>query len=133
MPVSNRDRKITKHDEKIMADDVYVSNATAWADQMVRGLSRGRGDDENAMRTLEGKYGIPFNVFWRLRQGRVKDISVRIYVRLQSAYLAECERQMRKIQHGAERARQAGLSNLPAVAEIEALVPDDDLASEEGR
>jgi len=125
MPVSNRDEKIINRDGKIMSDDVYVSNATSWANDMVRGVSRGRGDDENAMRQLESDYGIPYSVLWRLRQGRVKDISVRIYVRLQSAYLAECERQMRKIKDGAERARQAGLSVEPLVAQAEDLVSED--------
>ena len=125
MPVINRDGKIIKRDEKIMSDDVYVDNATSWANDMVRGVSRGRGDDENAMRWLESEYGIPFSTFWRLRQGRVKDISVRIYVRLQSAYLAECERQMRKLKDGAERARQAGLTPLPVDVEIETLVSEE--------
>lgn len=125
MPVINRDGKIIKRDEKIMSDDVYVDNATSWANDMVRGVSRGRGDDENAMRWLESEYGIAFSTFWRLRQGRVKDISVRIYVRLQSAYLAECERQMRKLKDGAERARQAGLTPLPVDVEIETLVSEE--------
>lgn len=110
-----------KPDGKIMSD-VFVSNAQDWANELVRRESRGPGDYENAMRRLESRYGIPWQTFWRLRHGRLKDIYVSIYVRLQAAYQAECERQMRLLAHEIEIAKAKGLSHSSSVAKAEALV-----------
>jgi hypothetical protein len=110
-------------DGKIMSD-VFVSNAQEWANELVRRESRGPGDYENAMRRLESRYGIPWQTFWRLRHGRLKDVYVSIYVRLQAAYQAECERQMRLLAHEIEIAKAKGLAGTPAVAAAEALVDE---------
>lgn len=110
-----------KPDGKIMSD-VFVSNAQEWANELVRRESRGPGDYENAMRRLESRYGIPWQTFWRLRHGRLKDVYVSIYVRLQAAYQAECERQMRLLAHEIEIAKAKGLTHSPAVAKAEALL-----------
>lgn len=108
-------------DGKIMSD-VFVSNATEWANELVRRESRGPGDYENAMRRLEKRYNIPWQILWRLRHGRIKDIYVSLYVRLQAAYQAECERQMRLLAHEIEIAKAKGLAASPAVAKAVALV-----------
>jgi hypothetical protein len=108
-------------DRKIMSD-VFVTNAQEWANELVRRESRGPGDYENAMRRLESRYGIPWQILWRLRHGRIKDVYVSIYVRLQAAYQAECERQMRLLAHEIEIAKAKGLAGSPAVAKAEALV-----------
>ncbi len=113
-----------KPDEFDMTD-VFVSNAREWAKELIRRESRGPGDFDNAMRRLEARYGIPATTFFRLRHGRLKEIYASTYVRLQAAYLAECERQTRILQQQAEIAKAKGLSGLPALAEIEALVSDD--------
>lgn len=105
--------------------DVFVSNAQDWANELVRRESRGPGDYENAMRRLESRYGIPWQMFWRLRHGRLKDIYVSIYVRLQAAYQAECERQMRLLAHEIEIAKARGLAAAPAVRAAETLVVDE--------
>ncbi len=110
-----------KPDGKIMSD-VFVSNAQEWANELVRRESRGPGDYENAMRRLESRYGIPWQTFWRLRHGRLKDVYVSIYVRLQAAYQAECERQMRLLAHEIEIAKAKGLAGAPAVEAAEALL-----------
>ena len=110
-----------KPDGKIMSD-VFVSNAQGWANELVRRESRGPGDYENAMRRLESRYGIPWQTFWRLRHGRLKDVYVSIYVRLQAAYQAECERQMRLLAHDIEIAKAKGLAGSPVVAKASALV-----------
>ena len=78
-------------DSKNMSD-VFVSNAREWANELIRRESRGPGDLDNAMRRLEARYGIPATTFWRLRHGRIKEIFASTYVKIQSAYLAECER-----------------------------------------
>lgn len=110
-----------KPDGKNMSD-VFVTNATEWANELVRRESRGPGDYENAMRRLESRYGIPWQTLWRLRHGRLKDVYVSIYVRLQAAYQAECERQMRLLAHEIEIAKAKGLTGSPVVAKAEALV-----------
>lgn len=112
-----------KPDGKIMSD-VFVSNAQSWANELVRRESRGPGDYENAMRRLESRYGIPWQTFWRLRHGRLKDVYVSIYVRLQGAYQAECERQIRLLAHEIEIAKAKGLSGSSVVAKAEAFVSE---------
>lgn len=112
-----------KPDGKIMSD-VFVSNAQEWANELVRRESRGPGDYENAMRRLESRYGIPWQTFWRLRHGRLKDVYVSIYVRLQAAYQAECERQMRLLKHDLEITKaKVGVSSR-AVASAEAFLDE---------
>lgn len=108
-------------DGKIMSD-AFVSNAQEWANELIRRESRGPGDYENAMRRLESRYGIPWQTFWRLRHGRLKDIYVSIYVRLQAAYQAECERQMRLLAHDIEIAKAKGLADTSAFRAASALM-----------
>lgn len=112
-------------DNKIMSD-VFINTAQEWANELVRRESRGPGDYENAMRRLEQRHGIPWQTLWRLRHGRMKDIYVSIYVRLQAAYQAECERQMRMLAHEIEIAKAKGLAGSPVVAKAEALVIDEE-------
>lgn len=63
--------------------------------------ARGPGDTENAMRQIEREYGIDYGFLWslRYRRDRLKIISVSVYEQIAAAYRAECERQMRKLQH----------------------------------
>lgn len=112
------------HDFNNMSD-VFVSNAREWANELIRRESRGPGDLDNAMRRLESRYGIPAATFWRLRHGRIKDIFASTYVRLQAAYIAECERQTRILKTQAEIAKAKGLAAAPVVAEIEAMADDE--------
>ena len=104
----------------------FVSNARDWANELILRESRGPGDLDNAMRRLEARYGISANTFWRLRHDRIKDIYVSTYTRLQAAYLAECDRQVRIIKQQAEIAKAKGLTALPVVAEIETLVDGEE-------
>lgn len=113
-----------KPDEKNMSD-VFVSNAREWANDLIRRESRGPGDFDNAMRRLEARYGIPATTFFRLRHGRIKEIYASTYVKIQSAYLAECDRQVRIITQQAEIAKAKALSHEPVVAEAAALVDDE--------
>lgn len=76
-----------------------VSEAQMWASHMVLREARGPGDTENAMRRLEGRYGIPWRVFWNLRYRAPADVMVGLYRQLQAAYTQECERQERLLAH----------------------------------
>lgn len=108
-------------DGKVMTD-AFVGNARDWANELVRRESKGPGDYENAMRRLEARYGIPWQTFWRLRHRPPKDIFISIYVRLQAAYMAECERQMRLLKHEIEITKLIAGPSAPAVAAAEAVV-----------
>lgn len=79
-----------------------ISDARAWANELVRRESRGAGDTENAMRRLEARYGIPWRTFWSLRYRTPEDVFVGVYLKLKAAYEAECARQERLLRHERE-------------------------------
>lgn len=79
-----------------------VTDARTWANELIRRESRGPGDMENAMRRLEGRYGIPWRIFWQLRYRAPTDVMVGVYLRLRAAYQAECDRQERLLAHEIE-------------------------------
>ena len=78
---------------------VYLDEAAEWSRDLVRMRSRGPGDIETAMRSLERDYGVDYWVLWRLRYRRsaLKDIGVAVYMGLKAAHRAECEKQMRRL------------------------------------
>ena len=51
----------------------YVEEAAEWSGKMTRMRSRGPGDLENAMRSVERDYGIDYWLLWRLRYRRGGD------------------------------------------------------------
>lgn len=55
-----------------------------------------------------------------------------LYVRLQSAYQAECERQMRLLQHEIKIAKAKGLADTPGYRAAEALVGEGEEEIVEG-
>lgn len=107
-----------------MSDVAYLDNAERWSKELTRLRARGAGDTENAMRSLEREYGIDYWTIWRLRYRRsaLKDIGVSVYHRLKAAYEAECQRQMRKLQHEIEVTEQITGPDSNAVRAAKALV-----------
>lgn len=99
-----------------------VATAREWASELVRRESRGSGDTENAMRRLEAKYGIPWRTFWTLRYRPPADVLAGIYERIRQAYLFECERQMRKLEHEIEITKLKAGPDALAVRSAVALV-----------
>lgn len=87
--------------KKQMSNVAYLDNAARWSKDLTRMRSRGPGDTENAMRSIERDYGVDYWTLWRLRYRRssLKDIGVSAYMHLKAAYEAECERQMRKLEN----------------------------------
>lgn len=84
-----------------MQRSAYLDEAAKWSKDLTRMRSRGPGDTENAMRSVEREYGVEYGVLWRLRYRRsqLKDIGVTAYMRLKAAYEAECQRQLRKLKN----------------------------------
>jgi hypothetical protein len=74
-----------------------IDDAQFWAKQMVQRESRGCGDLENAMHRLETRYGISWRTFWSLKYRPPADVFVGVYLKLKSAYEAECDRQERML------------------------------------
>lgn len=79
-----------------------IEDARTMARHLVNREAKGPGDTENAMRRIEARYGVSFSTLWGLRYRAPKDMMASAYFRLQAAYQAECERQMRQIEHELE-------------------------------
>jgi hypothetical protein len=85
--------------EAVMSDAALLGEATGWAKRLTRAEARGPGDIENAWRRLEARYGIPWRSFWALRYRPPRNLAASTYLRLQAAYRAECERQIKRLEH----------------------------------
>jgi hypothetical protein len=103
--------------------EMSIASAQQMARSLVHREQRGPGDLENAMRRLETKYGIPFGALWSLRYRPPRDILASVYLKIQAAYQAECERQARLLAHEAAiiGAKQ-NEANADLIAEVEALL-----------
>lgn len=77
----------------------FVDEAADKAKWLVHREMRGPGDLENAMRRVETRYGIPFGALWALRYRKPKDIMTSVYVGIVAAHDAECDRQMKLLEH----------------------------------
>src|SRR5512139_3467051 len=84
-----------------MPASAYLDEAVRWSKDLTMMRTRGTGDVENAMRSIERDSGVDYWTIWRLRYRRsaIKDIGVSVYMRLKAAYQSECERQVRKLQN----------------------------------
>jgi hypothetical protein len=90
--------------------NTLVETARAWSNELLRQEARGPGDLPNAMRRLETRYGLPARTFWSLRYRPPADILAGVFVKLQAAYQAECQRQLRKLTHEIETAKLLGIT-----------------------
>ena len=107
-----------------MSDAAYLDQAAAWSKDLTRMKSRGPGDTENAMRQIERQYGVDYGFLWslRYRRDRLKIISISVYEGIRAAYRAECERQMRKLEHDLKRTEEIAGPDDAAVRAAKALV-----------
>ena len=111
-------------EKRQMPQVAYLDNAERWSKDLTRMRAHGAGDVDNAMRSIEREYGVDYWTLWKLRYRRsaIKDIGVSIYMRLQAAYQAECEKQMRKLQHEIEVTEAIAGADSDAVRAAKALV-----------
>jgi hypothetical protein len=111
-----------------MSDAAYIADAAKWSKELTRMRARGPGDTDNAMRQIEREYGIDYGYQWSLRYrvDRLKFISHSIYLRIHGAYQAECDRQMRKLQHEIEITKAVAGASHAAVVAAEAVVGAED-------
>lgn len=89
--------------------------------------SRGPGDLENAMRSLERDYGIDYWTTWQLRYrpARIKNIGVSVYTRIKNAWEAERARQLQLLKHDIEISKATG-ADRNSIDAAEALVGTED-------
>ena len=109
-----------------MASLDSVEQAARWSRDLTQMRSRGPGDLENAMRSIEREYGIDYWTQWtlRYRRSRLRDIGHNVFLKLCAAYQAECARQERRLSHEREIAKRIAGPDHTAVREAEALVVD---------
>jgi hypothetical protein len=107
-----------------MSDTAYLDQAAVWSKDLTRMKSRGAGDIENAMRQIEREYGIEYGFLWslRYRRDRLRTISISVYEGIRAAYRAECERQMRKLEHEIVKTEQIAGPDSTAIRAAKALV-----------
>ena len=107
-----------------MASLDSVEQAARWSRDLTQMRSRGPGDLENAMRTIEREYGIDYWTQWtlRYRRSRLRDIGHNLYLKLSAAYQAECAKQERRFKHEREIAKQIAGPNHAAVRAADAVV-----------
>jgi hypothetical protein len=79
--------------------EALVTSARQWANGLVQRETRGPGDTENAMRRISARYGVDFQALWALRYRPPKRVFADTYFALKHAYEAECERQLRLLNH----------------------------------
>jgi len=110
-----------------MSDAAYIDAAQKWSKDLTRMKSRGSGDTENAMRQIEREYGIEYGFLWslRYRRDRLRTISLSVYESIRAAYRAECEQQMRKLEHEIKVTEEITGANSHAVRAAKALLGKD--------
>lgn len=89
-----RKKCLRKHQ---MSDVAYVQQAASWAEDLLGWESRGPGDTDNAMRRLSRKTGVSYATYWKLRYRRPKDLGVSVFFKLQAAYEAVRQHQIKRL------------------------------------
>jgi hypothetical protein len=115
---------------KQMTDAAYVDQAAGWARALTLREARGPGDTENAWHRLEARYGIAWRILWALRYRRPQSLTAYTFNLIHSAYVAECERQARKLQHEIEITKQVSSVAHPCLDEAAALVGTNNVEEE---
>ena len=108
-----------------MSDMSIVDEAAGWADFLVRREHRGPGDTVEAARQRAArKHRLPEQLLWALRYRKPKRIWADLYVKLELAAAAECERQEEKLRHELEITKRLPptADRLALIAETEALL-----------
>lgn len=106
-----------------MAAQEYIRDAASWARFLVNNEARCRGDKENAIRRVARKFGPNAAKVASLvkRPQTLKAICVSVFMPLRQAYLAECERQGRKLLDEANKTAEVIGADHPLVLKAQAL------------
>jgi len=99
-----------------------IEDARHWANALIHRESRGPGDTSNAIKRTARRHGLQFSELWALRYRPPKRIFADVYFRLRAAYEAECQRQLRLLEHELERTKAVAGPDNRAVVAAEALL-----------
>lgn len=103
-----------------------VDAASSWTEAMVRRESRGHGDADNALQRLSRRYGISYRTLWGLKYRKPKDLLASVYLKLQSAYEAELERQKRLLANEIAIAKAKGWASPNLVSSVQSALGEVD-------
>lgn len=107
------------------ADNLPVNQAKGWANGLIRSAHRGPGDTTDAaIHRAAVKHGLDPKVLWRLRYRTPKDMLASVYLKIKTAYEAECERQEARLRHELEITKALPITEARRrlIAETEALL-----------
>ena len=106
-----------------MAAQEYIREAATWARFLVNNEARCHGDKENAIRRIARKFGPNAAKFSSLvkRPQTLKALCVSVFMPLRQAYLAECERQGRKLLDEANKTAEVIGASDPLVLKAQAV------------
>lgn len=79
-----------------------VTQAKAFASELLRWETRGPGDTDNAMRRIARRHGIEYGQLWSLRYRAPKRIWADVLTAITAAHEAEKQRQLRALSHDTE-------------------------------
>lgn len=89
--------------ERQMSNRCHMSQATAWADELIREETRGPGDLDNAMRRVARRANVTHGFLWKLRYRNPKDVLAGQFFNLQRAWTELKSRQMRNLRNEIEK------------------------------
>ncbi len=98
-----------------------AEQATMYIRDMIHREASSPGDSEGAMRRLSSRYGLSFWTLDHLRKRKAKTVEAGLFAKIRAAYLAECERQVRKLQEQIQKEKALGndhLGNLGSEVEV---------------
>lgn len=106
----------------------YIEQAVGWSKELTRMRTRGPGDIENAMRSIEREYGVDYWLLWQLRYRAqtLKDIGISSFDALRGAYQAEYARQAIRFEHERTITEASGRIAEALVGAADALAGTED-------
>lgn len=99
----------------------FVADAREWATRMVRREARGSGDLDRAMGAVARRCGVTPSLIRSLHYRPPKDLWASAYFALASAYVAECEKQRKLLEHEIEITAAKAGTDAPLVRAARAL------------
>lgn len=101
--VTREDFQVRKND--LQSEQRFVDEARDMARALIAREYQGHGDTDPAMRRLEARYGLDYQLLWSLKYRLPKTIAVGAYMRLRSTYERVCERQAAALAAELKKAR----------------------------
>ncbi len=117
---SQHNRQARLHEAQMVTAEVL--HAKALSDAMLRWETRGPGDTDNALRRVARRHGIDYGALWSLRYRAPKRIWADVANAIATAYEAERQNQIRKLEHAAELTEAVAGAHCPSVAKARAVL-----------